>query len=313
MATAKISVVTPCFNEQDNIGECYEAVERIFGDELREFDYEHVFCDNSSADNTVAILRDLAARDPHVKVIINARNFGPFRSAFNALLNTTGDAALVFVAADLQDPPDLLPQFVAKWQEGYKVVYGVRSQREESFPMRWVRRRYYQLVNSLAGIHIPPNVGEFQLIDRAVVDVLRQCDDYYPYIRGLIANCGFPSCGIDYVWRARKRGRSKNRMFDLIDQGLNGLISFTSLPLRFCMMFGFATSLLSIAYAAAQLVINLFTEKEMGAGIPTLIVAMFFFAGVQLFFLGLLGEYIGAIHSQVRKRPLVVELERINF
>ena len=309
----KLSILTPCYNEIGNVRACYEAVRDIMGTHLVEYDYEHIFCDNASTDGTAQALRDLARQDQHVKVILNARNFGPFRSAFNALLSTSGDAVLVYLAADLQDPPELLPEFVSKWQEGYEVVYGVRSQRQEGLIMRFVRRLYYRIVSHLAQIEIPENVGEFQLIDRVVVNSLRQCDDYYPYIRGLIANCGFRSSGINYTWRKRQSGVSKNRLFDLIDQGVNGLISFTAIPLRVCMLFGFSLSVLSILYALIQLAANLLTEREVTAGIPTLIVGMFFFAGIQLFFLGLLGEYIGAIHSQVRKRPLVVEKERINF
>jgi glycosyltransferase involved in cell wall biosynthesis len=309
-----ISIVTPCYNEQDNIVPCYEAVRAVFAKSLPDYDYEHVFCDNASSDGTVAALRALAAKDARVRVIVNARNFGPFRSTFNGLMSTRGDAVVVLLAADLQDPPELIVEFVHKWEAGYEVVYGIRQTREEGRVMRSIRRLYYWTVSKFADIHIPPNVGEFQLVDRVIIDALRGCDDHYPYIRGMIANCGFRAAGVPYVWKARKRGFSKNRLYHLIDQGLNGLVSFTNVPLRLGMLAGFTLAGLSILYSLVMLVLNLLhTGGIAPPGIPTLIVALFFFSGVQLLFFGILGEYISAIHCQVRKRPLVIERERINF
>jgi polyisoprenyl-phosphate glycosyltransferase len=308
-----ISVVTPVFNEAENVTECYEALQRVFA-QLPAYDYEHIFCDNASTDGTVRIVKEFAARDPRVKLIVNARNFGPFASTFNALLAATGDAVVVLLAADLQDPPEIILQFVRHWEEGYEVVYGIRANREEGFVMRAIRKSYYRLVSRFAGIEIPLDVGEFQLIDRVVLDALRQCDDYYPYIRGLIASCGFRAIGVPYTWRARKRGLSKNRLYHLTDQALNGLISFTNVPMRLCLFAGFILACLSLAVAFITFAVNLlFYRKLAPAGIPTLVVAIFFFSGVQLFFFGVLGEYISAIHFQVRKRPLVVERERVNF
>ena len=308
-----ISVVTPVFNEEENVTECCEALQRVFA-QLPNYDYEHIFCDNASTDGTVRVLKELAARDPHVKLIVNARNFGPFCSTFNGVLATRGDAVVVLLAVDLQDPPEVILQFVQHWESGYEVAYGIRANREEGFLMRSIRSAYYRLVNRFAGIHIPPDVGEFQLVDRVVVDALRKCDDYYPYIRGMIASCGFRSIGVPYTWKARKRGLSKNRLYHLVDQALNGLISFTNIPMRLCLLSGFTLSILSLVVAFMTFAINLiFYRKFAPPGIPTLVVAIFFFSGVQLFFFGVLGEYISAIHFQVRKRPLVVERERVNF
>lgn len=309
-----ISVVTPVWNEELNVRDCYEAVRALFAADLREYDYEHIFSDNASTDGTVAILRELAAADPHVRVILNARNFGPSRSVFNALLATGGDAVVPLLAVDLQDPPAVIVQFVRLWEQGHEVVNGVRANREEGVVMRNIRKAYYRLVNRFADIHIPPDVGEFQLIDRVVVEALRKCDDYYPYIRGLVAGCGFRSTGVPFTWRARRKGMSKNRLYHLIDHALNGLISFTNIPMRLCLLFGLVLAALSFAFALVVFVGNLIYFRRFAPpGIPTLIVAIFFFAGVQLFFFGVLGEYISAIHFQVRKRPLVVERERINF
>ena len=309
-----ISIVTPCYNEALNVQACRDAVRQIFESELPGYDYEHIFCDNDSKDGTPRILRELAAADPHVKVILNSRNFGPFRSMFNGILSTSGDAVLCFLPADLQDPPELIPQMVHRWENGCEVVCGVRAQREENFVMRSVRRVYYYLVTRLADIDIPMNVGEFQLVDRCVIEALHQFDDYYPYVRGMIASCGFQSTSLEYTWKRRERGFSKNRLYHLIDQALNGLVSFTNVPLRLCIFFGLAISCVTLLYGVTALVVNLIYYRQMAApGIPTLIVALFFFSGIQLFFLGVLGEYVGAIHSQVRKRPLVIERCRLNF
>jgi polyisoprenyl-phosphate glycosyltransferase len=180
--------------------------------------------------------------------------------------------------------------------------------------MRAARHIFYDLVHRFADMDIPMDVSEFQLIDRQVVDALRKFDDYYPYIRGMIAHCGFRSTGVSYTWKARKRGFSKNRMHHLIDQALNGLVSFTKVPLRACLFLGAGLAFLSVLYAIITFAIDVMYYRVFAQpGIATLIVALFFFAGVQLFLFGVLGEYIGAIHFQVRKRPLVVERERINF
>lgn len=309
-----ISVITPCYNEQDNVRECREAVKRIFAEKLPEYDYEHIFCDNASRDDTAVILRELAAQDRRVKVILNSRNFGPFRSTFNGLMHASGDAVVVQLAADLQDPPEVIVDFVRKWEDGYQVVYGIREKREECYLIEFARKLYYRLVNRFAEFYIPPDVGEFQLIDRMVVEALRRFDDYYPYIRGMIANCGFRSKGIAYLWRGRRRGVSKNSLYNLLDQALNGLISFTNVPLRLCLLFGFFLAAVSVLYALIQLALNIIWFRTfVPPGIATLIVALFFFSGVQLFFLGVVGEYISAVHAQVRKKPLVIERERINF
>ena len=308
-----ISIVTPCYNEEVNIEQCHAAVKQLFQAELSGYDYEHIFCDNCSRDRTVPMLREIAATDPHVRVIMNARNFGAFRSMFNGMMAASGDSVICFLPADLQDPPEIIPQFVKKWEEGYDIAYGIRAEREESWLLRTVRGVYYGLVTKLADFSIPRNVGEFQLIDRQVLETLRQFDDYYPYVRGLIASCGFRSTGIPYKWSARKRGISTTNLYQLIDQGLNGLISCTNVPLRLCMFFGFGVAAGSLLYALIAFVLGVIFYRQVPAGMSTLIVSLFFFSGVQLFFLGAIGEYISAIHFQVRKRPLVIERERINF
>jgi polyisoprenyl-phosphate glycosyltransferase len=313
-----ISVVTPCYNEEDNVESCYQAVRRVFETEMPGYDYEHIFCDNASKDRTEEILRALSAEDAHVKLILNARNFGPSRSVFNGVMAATGDAVVLFLPADLQDPPEVIPQMVRQWEAGHQIVYGIRANREEGVVMRYVRHRYYRLVRDWADVDIPVDVGEFQLVDKTVINALHRFEDYYPYLRGMVASCGFRSVGIPYTWKARSRGISKNHLYHLVDQGLNGLVSFTNVPLRLCLSVGLMLAAASLLYGLASLSITLYdffvhNIRLAQPGIATLIIAIFFFSGVQLFFIGVLGEYIGAIHSQVRKRPLVVEKERVNL
>jgi polyisoprenyl-phosphate glycosyltransferase len=309
-----VSIITPCLNEEGNVQVCRDRVRAVFDEKLPEYDYEHVFADNGSTDRTRTLLKEMAAEDSRVKVILNSRNFGAEASMFNAVKRTSGDIVMVMIPADLQDPPELLPEFIGKWKDGYKVVYGVRRQREESAILAATRRIFYRAVAWLSSVDIPQNVGEYQLIDKSVVVALRKFDENQPYLRGMIASCGFRSTGIDYEVQSRAAGRSTMNLWRLIDQGLNGLISFSSLPLRLCMACGVVIAIASLIYALTSLLISLVYFRELAPpGIPTLIVALFFFGGVQLFFLGVLGEYVSAIHAQVRRRPLVIEEETLNF
>jgi glycosyltransferase involved in cell wall biosynthesis len=309
-----ISVITPCYNEEANIRDCYDAVRTIFERELPGYRREHIFCDNASTDRTLDILRDLAISDKALKVILNARNFGPLRNTFNGVMASTGEAVLLFLPADLQDPPELIPKFVKLWEEGYEIVYGIRATREEPWPMRSLRRVYYETLTRFAEISVPPGVGDFQLVDRRVVDAMRQIRDVYPFMRMMTFECGGRAIGVPYVWRARKKGISKNRAFALIDQGINGFTSFSVAPVRLGLMAGFFISFLSIAYSIVNFGIGLALHGRIAEpGIVTLIVALFFFGGVQLLFMGIIGEYVLAIYGQVRTKPVVFERDRINF
>jgi glycosyltransferase involved in cell wall biosynthesis len=306
--------VTPCFNEQENIEICYRTVQDIFAGELAEYDYEHVFCDNNSADCTPEILEKLAADDPRVKVIFNARNFGAFASLFNGLRSTSGDAVVVCLPADLQDPPELIPQFVRLWEQGNDIVYGVRKERQERRLLAVMRRLYYKLIGGLSSIDLPNDAGEFQLVDRRVADILSQFNDQAPFLRGMIASCGFRKTGVEYVMKSRDKGRSKSNFYTLIDIGLIGLTSTTNFPLRLIMFIGFAIAVVSLIIAVVSVALGLIFFRSLApAGIPTIITALFFFSGLNLFLLGLLGEYVAAIHNQVLARPLVIERRRINF
>jgi glycosyltransferase involved in cell wall biosynthesis len=308
-----ISIISPCYNEEENVRACYEAVRVLFENELSGYRREHIFSDNASIDSTVAILREIAKNDTNVKVIINARNFGPFRSMFNGLRYATGDAVLVFLPVDLQDPPELIPQFVKHWEQGIDVVAGARANREETFLLRSCRWIFYRIVNGISDFEIPPDVGEFQLIDRKVWEAVVMHNDHYPYLRGIIASCGFTRLIIPYTWRARKRGLSKNNISGLIDLALNGIFSFTNAPMRFCTFVGFALAAICILFALASVVGYIFLPHLAPRGTTTIIVSVFFLSGVQLIFIGMLGEYVTSIHSQVRRGPIVVERERLNI
>lgn len=309
-----ISIVTPCYNEELNIKECYESVKAVFEKDLPGYRREHVFCDNASSDATIMILREIAKSDPDVKIILNARNFGPMRSNYNGVMAATGDAVLLFLPADLQDPPSLLPEFVKLWEAGYEVVYGIRQIREEGRVMRAARQFYYQLLTRMSELQVPPNVGDFQLVDRNVVESMRQIYDVYPFMRMMTFECGYRAVGVPYRWLERRRGVSTNTLLRLIDQGMNGIVSFTLAPVRLLLFLGFALSALAMTYALANFLIGFIYYRSLAEpGIMTIITAVFFFGGVQLFSIGILGEYILAIYAQVRKKPVVFERERINF
>lgn len=309
-----ISIITPCYNEEEGIRECYDAVKAVFDAHLSGYRREHIFCDNASTDGTVDILRDIAGRDKSVKIIVNSRNFGPVRSHFNGLISATGDAILLFLPADLQDPPELLPDFVKLWEQGYEVVFGIRAKRKEGMISSLFRKLYYRIVSGTSYLDIPPDVGEFQLVDRKVLDAIKTFDDAHPFVRAMTFEVGFRRIGIPYTNRARDKGAAKNKLSHLIDQGLHGLISFSSAPIRVALAVGVVVSFLSIAFAILNLIL-FFTPfgADVPRGTTLIITAVFFFAGVQLFFIGVIGEYVLGIFNQVRHRPLVVERERINF
>ncbi len=309
-----ISIVTPCFNEEENVNDCHEQIKALFDGPLSGYRREHVFADNDSKDRTVEILREIAARDPGVKIILNARNFGPMRSNYNGAMAATGDAVVLLMPADLQDPPELIPEMVRHWEAGAEIVYGIRATRSEGLVMKSLRKFYYRLISRFSTISVPPDVGDYQLVDRRVVEAMRKVEDSYPFMRIMTFEAGGRAVGIPYHWRARKRGISKNNMLHLFDQGMNGLVTFTTAPVRIALYFGFVIALLSVLYAIVNVIAALFLFGKLAApGITTLIVALFFFGGVQLFFIGLLGEYVLAIYGQTRRKPLIVERERINF
>jgi polyisoprenyl-phosphate glycosyltransferase len=307
-----LTILTPCFNEEGNVREVYGQVKAAM-QTLPGYDYEHLFIDNASKDGTVAILRELAAADKRVKVIVNTRNFGQVRSPYHAFLQARGDAVMTCVA-DLQDPPELIPQFVRKWEEGYKVVVGVKAGSRDSWLMSRVRKFYYWLVAKLStDVQLVHNFTGFGLYDREVIEQFRGTDEQYPYFRGLVSDFGYSPAVIDYVQPPRTRGKTKNDFFSLYDMAMLGITNHSKVPLRIAAMAGFSISVLSLLVALGYLIAKLMFWNELQLGTAPLLIGIYFFGAVQLFFIGVLGEYIGSIHTQVHKRPLVVEKERINF
>ena len=309
----KLSIITPCYNEEVNVEICAQELKKVMQEKLSGYDYEHIFADNASTDATLTKLRELAAKDDHIKVISNSRNVGPFRNMWNAMKSATGDAVVPLLPADLQDPPSVIPELVKHWEQGFLVTYGVRANREESIIMRMARGLYYRIIKKFASAVIPLNSGEFLLADKKVIDSILIVDDQYPYIRGLIAQTGVKSASVPYTWVRRERGKSKNSFISLIDQAINGFVSTSRVPARLALLGGFLLSFLGFAYAIFTVVMVLISDGTAPVGIPTIIVGIFLLGGVQLLFLGLIGEYILSIHGQVRRTPPMFETERINF
>jgi glycosyltransferase involved in cell wall biosynthesis len=306
-----ISILTPCFNEEPNVEEVYVRVRDEFS-KLARYRYEHIFIDNNSADGTLGVLKRIAARDRNVKVIANARNFGHIRSPMHAFLQTRGDA-VIGIVADLQDPPELIPQMLAKWEEGYAMVLCVKRSSEESGLMFWLRKKYYSWIERLSSIETFQNFTGFGLYDRKVVEAVRAFDDPYPYFRGMIAEIGLPHYELLYDQPRRKRGFTKNNFYALYDMAMLGITNLSKVPLRFVTFLGFFCSAVSLFVGFVYLLYKLIFWSNFTVGIAPLVIGLFFLGSVQLFSLGILGEYIGSIQTQVRKRPYVIERERINF
>ena len=307
-----LTILTACYNEEGNVREVYEQVKAAM-ETVPSYDFEHLFIDNASTDKTVDILRELAATDKRVKVIVNTRNFGQVRSPYHAFLQARGDAVISCVA-DLQDPPELIPQFVKKWEEGFKVVIGVKRGTREPWLIARTRRFYYWLVAKLStDVELVHNFTGFGLYDREVVEQFRSTNEQYPYFRGLVCDFGYARAEIGYVQPPRTRGRTKNDFFSLYDMAMLGITNHSKVPLRIAAMAGFVISILSLLVAFGYLIAKLIFWNQLQLGTAPLLIGIYFFGAVQLFFIGVLGEDIGAIHTQVHKRPLVVEKERINF
>jgi glycosyltransferase involved in cell wall biosynthesis len=307
----RISIVTPCYNEEANVRELSERVRAVFAN-LPGYEYEHIFIDNASRDNTVVVLKAIAFQDPRVKIIVNARNFGHLRSPMHAILESTGDA-VVLLFADLQDPPELIARMVAEWETGVPVVLGVKTASEESGVMYSLRTRYYRLLNRLADLEHYEHYTGFGLYDRRVIEIVRTFRDPYPYFRGMIAEIGLPHVKIPYEQKQRKRGRTKNNFYTLYDLAMLGITNMSKVPLRLLTFFGFGCAALSMLCAFGYLVYKLIFWNSFSVGIAPMVIGLFAFASIQLIFIGILGEYVAAIHTQVMNRPLVIERERVNF
>ncbi|HEY1221338.1 MAG: glycosyltransferase family 2 protein [Bryobacteraceae bacterium] len=306
-----ITILTGCYNEEGNVEELYNRVRAVMS-ALGRYRYEHIFIDNCSTDRTVEILKRLAGADSNVKIIVNARNFGHIRSPMHALYQASGDA-VIGIMANLKDPPELIPELIARWESGFSMVLAIKRTSQENPLMFWIRRRYYRLVKRLSSIETFENFTGFGLYDRRVIDIVKSIDDPYPYFRGLIAEIGLPHAEVSYDQPVRKRGKSKNNFYTLYDLAMLGIINHSKVPLRLMTFSGFASALTCGLVAFGYLVYKLLYWNRFSAGIAPLVLGIFFFSSVQLMSVGILGEYIGSIFTQVQKRPLVVERERINF
>ena len=308
----KISILTPCYNEEGNVEELYKQVKAQFEALKDKYTYEHIFIDNASQDKTVEILKGIAAKDKNVKIIVNASNFGHIRSPFHGLKQCYGDAVMLMVA-DLQDLPELIPEFLTKWEEGHKVVVGVKNKSKENPIMYGIRKLFYTMVRKMSETPMIDNFTGFGLYDKAFVDVLRATDDPYPYMRGFVAEFGGDIATVYYTQPKREHGKTSNNFYKLYDMAMLGFVNHSKVPLRLAVFIGFAIAALSLAVALFYFIYKLCYWDSFQVGNAPLVIGLFFFSAVQLIFIGILGEYIGAIHTQVRKRPLVIEKERINF
>jgi len=307
-----VSVVSGCYNEEDNVRELYERVCRVFATQLTDYTFEFIIIDNASRDGTVKVLKDIAAIDKRLKVIVNNRNFGHVRSPYHGVLQASGDA-IIYMASDLEDPPEMLPEFLHKWEEGYKVVLAQKTSSDEFFAFHQVRQLFYYIANRLSDVPLVKNVTGFGLYDRRVIDDIRRIGDPYPYIRGLICDLGYEQFLVPFRKPARKRGFSKNNFYTLYDLAILGITNHSKVPLRLSVFAGIGMGIVSFIVALAYLVYKLIFWDRFSVGTAPLVVGMFFLGAIQLFCMGLLGEYIGSIHTQVLKRPPVIEKERINF
>jgi len=308
----RISVVTPCYNEEENIHNVYHAIKEI-RENLPQYIWDHIFIDNSSTDKTLEYLKEIASIDKHVKIIVNIKNFGHIRSHVYGYLTAEGDAVIVFLC-DLQDPPKLIYEFINKWEQGHNVVVGVKSSSEENPFMYFLRKTFYSIINIISETEQIQNFTGFGLYDKSFLNIIRTLNDPYPYFRGLVAEYGNDRFELSYIQRKRKKGKSKNNFYTLYDSAMQGFVYHSKVPFRLATFIGFIISLLCLLTGTAYIIYKfVFTAEIFPIGNISMFVGLSFFGAVQLIFIGIIGEYVGSIHTQVLNRPLVIEKERINF
>jgi len=306
----KISIITPCYNEEVNVFDLYIKVKDIFKN--LDYEYEHLFIDNCSTDKTVNILEDIASKDKNVKIIVNSRNFGQIRSAWYGTLQTKGDAN-IGICADFQDPPELIPEFIKKWEDGYKIVLAKKTRSKENKLIYFLRTSYYKFLGKISEVELLENVTGYGLYDRSIVEITRKLKEPYPYSRGIICEIGYEKAIIEFTQPKRKGGKSKSNFYNLYDLAMLGIVNNSKIPLRIASISGFIMSILSLITAFVYLVLKLIHWDSFNAGTAPILIGIFFFSAIQLFFLGILGEYIGVLLTRVTDRPHVFEKKRINF
>ena len=308
----KISVVIPCYNEEENVGPITEAVTAVFRENLPSYDYEIILIDNDSHDATRDRIRILCAKNPKIKAIFNAKNFGQFNSPYYAMLQSGGDATIL-MAADFQDPPEMIPQYVAAWEEGYKIAIGIKTHSEENPIMYWFRSQYYKWIKRLSEVDQIEHFTGFGLYDRAFIDVLRKLDDPTPFLRGIVAELGYRRKEIPYDQPKRRAGKTSNNFYKLYDAAMLSVTSYTKFGLRLATFIGAITMFFSLIIAVAYLVMKLIWWDRFQAGLAPLLIGMLFLGSVIIFFIRMMGEYVLTINHRLMRRPLVVEEERLNF
>jgi dolichol-phosphate mannosyltransferase len=306
-----LSIISPCFNEEQNISELYKRVL----EEIKlfpQYDFEYLFIDNASTDGTVDLLRELTKLDSRVKVIVNTRNFGHIRSPYWGIINTKGEAT-IYLASDLQDPPELISQFIKEWEKGSKIVLAVKPVTSTNFILHALRRMYYKFLDGISEVPIVKDSTGFGLYDKIVLDKIREINDPYPFLRGLICELGYSIKTIQFCQPKRRKGVSKNNFYSLYDIALLGIVSHSMVPIRLASILGFTFGLLSIVMAFIIFIVKILFWNSLPLGYAPLGISMLLIFGVLLFFIGMLGEYVGVIHTYTQRRPIVVERERINF
>ena len=308
----KISILIPCYNEEENIVPISQAVIETMERDLPEYAFELVFIDNDSTDNTRSLIRGLCGQDRRIKAIFNARNFGQFNSPYYGMLQVTGDCVVEMVA-DFQDPVDMIPKYVREWEKGYKIVIGIKTSSRENKIMYWLRSCYYKTIKKLSDVEQIEHFTGSGLSDREFIEVLRNLDDPTPFLRGIVAELGYKRKEIPYDQPKRRAGKTHNNFYRLYDAAMLSVTSYTKAGLRLATFFGFFCSLASMCVALVYLVMKLIWWDRFPAGMAPMLIGMLFLGSVQIFFIGLLGEYIMSINQRVMKRPLVIEEERLNF
>ena len=307
-----ISVVTPCYNEEDNVEELYTRVKIVLNDKLSNYKYEHIFIDNASTDTTVSKLKNIADNDSNVKIIVNSRNFGHMCSPVHGMFQASGDV-IISIVSDLQDPPEMIPQFIKEWENGNDIVLAIKKSSEENGLMFKIRKLYYGLLSKLSEVEVFKNYTGFGLYDKKVMSAIKELKDPYPFFRGMVAEVGFKVAKIAYDQPVRLRGITKNNFYTLYDIGILGIINNSKVPLRMAIFMGVLFGVLSLLVGFGYFIAKLLYWDTMSLGVAPLIIMSSLMFSVMLFFIGIIGEYVGAIYTQVLNRPLVFEKERINF
>lgn len=308
----KISIMIPCYNEEENVVPMSEAIVNLFTTELTAYDYELLFIDNASTDHTRHLLREICEKNKNIRAIFNARNFGQFNSPYYGLLQTTGDCTIGMVC-DFQDPLELIPQYIREWENGYKIVIGVKTSSKENPIVYRLRSLYYKLIRKFSEIDQIEHFTGSGLYDKEFIKVLRDLHDPMPFLRGIVAEFGYKRKIIPYEQPKRKAGKTHNNWYTLYDAAMLSFTSYTKVGLRLATFMGVGCGFMSVIAAVVYLVLKLLYWNRFAAGMAPVMIGMFFLGSVQLFFLGVIGEYIISMNQRIMNRPLVVEEERINF